>query len=240
MSIRGINKKPMKIEAIIFDFNGVLVDDERIHFRGFQRSLQTLNMDLNWEQYQKKYLPYDDKNFYLNFFLDHGHSTDLGLIRRLINLKSRYYFSAIEKKIPVFQSSVDFIHRLTPNLPLGIASAAAREEIDFILRIISLEHRFDTIVAAGDVKNGKPHPEAFLKTLEKLKKLRPGIKPEKVVVIEDSDRGIQSAHAAKMSCIGLTTSYPAKRLDAANLVLENLQGWTLEKLECALENSPSI
>ena len=230
----------MKIEAIIFDFNGVLVDDEQIHFRGFQRSLQTLNIDLNWEQYQKKYLPYDDKNFYLNFFSDHGYSTDLGLIHRLINLKSRYYFDAIEKKIPVFQPSVDFIHRLILSLPLGIASAAAREEIDFILRIMSLEHRFTAIVAADDVKNGKPHPEAFLKTLEKLKKLRPGIEPEKVVVIEDSDRGIQSAHAAKMSCVGLTTSYPAERLEAADLVLENLQGWTLKKLGRALGNPLSI
>ena len=61
MSIRGINRALMKILGMIFDFNGVLVDDEPLHFQAFKQTLERAGWTLNWEEYRESYLPYDDK-----------------------------------------------------------------------------------------------------------------------------------------------------------------------------------
>ena len=226
----------MRIEAIIFDFNGVLVNDEPLHFRGFQQALETENLKITWEKYYEKYLPYDDRNFLVNFLSDQGEPADAERVRHLIDLKSTYYFRTIEERPPIIQSSIDFVLRLNSELPLGIASGAARKEIKFILQSLGLLERFSVIIAAADVLNGKPHPEAFLKTLQELQKEQSQLDAERVVVIEDSERGIRSVHAAEMKCIGLATTYPVERLRSADLVVESLEGWTLKKLESALES----
>lgn len=228
----------MRIEAIIFDFNGVLVDDEPIHFRGFQQALETENLRITWEEYYEKYLPYDDRNFFLNFLSDRGEPSDETRVSHFIGLKSAYYFSTIEQLPPVIQPSIDFVLQLNSELPLGIASGAAREEIEFILQSLGLVERFSVIIAAADVLNGKPHPEAFLKAFQELQKEQAQLDSRQVVVIEDSERGIRSVHAAKMKCVGLATTYPVERLRGADLVIESLQGWTLKRLESALEDGP--
>lgn len=227
----------MTIDAIIFDFNGVLVDDETIHFRGFQKALATKHLEINWDEYSEKYLPYDDRSFFLNFLSNRGVTFDTESLRHLIMLKSAYYFRMVEQQLPIIESSINFILQLNSELPLGIASGAARKEINFILNSLKLLDRFSVIIAAEDVGNSKPHPEAFLKTFRYLKKTHPNLSAERTVVIEDSERGIRSVHAAKMKCVGLATTYSIERMRAADLVIKSLEGWTLERLESKLSQA---
>ena len=228
----------MQIRGIIFDFNGVLVNDEPIHLHAHQQALKEEGLDLGQDEYYERYLPYDDRNFFLNFLTDQGRQTSPERIRRLMDIKSFHYFKAIEKNVPVIQSSVDFVLRLPTEIPLAIASGAAKREIEFILSRLELGKRFVRIVAAEDVANGKPHPEAFLKALDGLKEDEPTLKRDQVIVIEDSYRVIQSVQAAAMKCVALATTYPAERLAEADLVLESLEGWTLSKLEEGLAVRP--
>ncbi len=225
----------MPIGGCIFDFNGVLVNDEPVHCYGFQQALKEENLDLSVKEYYEKYLPYDDHNLVLHFLREHGHSTEPEKIRRLINSKSRHYFGSIEKSIPVIEPSIDFLRSLPSQLPVAIASGAARKEIDFILRQLDLDEYFAGIISAQDVVNGKPHPEAFLKALEIFRPLHPALTSESTLVIEDSVGGVASARSTGMMCVALTTSYRADQLQSANLVLENLEGWTLSRLEKALD-----
>ncbi len=225
----------MEIQAIIFDFNGVLVDDEPVHFRAFQRTIQEERLDLDWEEYCEKYLPYDDHNLFTHFLKDQDRPIAPQDIDRLIQVKSRHYFKAIGQNAPAIQSSIDFVSNMPSKVGLAIASGAARKEIEFVLDQLNLRQRFSTIIASCDVEHGKPHPESFLKALEGLKRDKPTLERDRTIVIEDSYRGIDSAHQAGMKCVALSTTYPPEKLAEADLVLETLEGCSLEQLEDRLE-----
>ena len=220
----------MDIHAIIFDFNGVLVDDEPVHFRAFQQTIQEEGLDLDWEDYCEKYLPYDDHSLFFHFLEDQNRTSSNPEIERLIQVKSRHYFMAIGEEAPTIPSSITFVNGLASTVALAIASGAARQEIEFILDQLQLRQRFSPIIAASDVEQGKPHPEAFLKALEGLQQLTPNLRPDQVIVIEDSYRGVDSAHQAGLQCVALSTTYPAARLSEADLVVETLEGWSLQRL----------
>ena len=224
----------MQIRGIIFDFNGVLIDDESAHFHGFQQALKEEELTLSWEEYCRDYLPYDDRNFFLHFLSDQKRESDPQSVRQLIELKSEHYFKAIEEHVPMIESTVDFVRQLSPTVPVAIASGAARTEIESVLDQLKLLERFATIVSAEDVVKGKPHPEAFLKALDGLKETDSSLQTHQALVIEDSYRGVQSVQAAGMKCLALTTTYSREQLAEADLVLETLQGWTLKRLEEAL------
>lgn len=225
----------MEIQAIIFDFNGVLVDDEPVHFRAFQQTIQAEGLDLTWEEYCEGYLPYDDLNLFTHFLKDQDRPIAPQNIDRLIQVKSRHYFKAIEQDVPTIQSSIAFVKNIPSDVALTIASGAARKEIDFILDQLNLRPRFSLIIAASDVEHGKPHPESFLKALEGLQRVHPSLERDRTIVIEDSYRGIDSAHQAGMKCVALSTTYPPEKLVEADLVLETLEGWSLEQLAARLE-----
>lgn len=224
----------MRIEAFIFDFNGVLVNDEPVHCYGFQQALREEGLELTLQEYYEKYLPFDDYNFFARFLAERGQAVSEETIRRLMKLKSQHYFQAIRRQIPALAPSIDFVRRLPDGVLLAIASGAARVEIEFILDDLKLKKRFTSIVTAEDVVNGKPHPEAFLKARAGLQEANPALDAAHIVVIEDSYPGVRSAHAAGMKCVALTTSYPADRLAEADLVLDSLSGWTVESLAEAL------
>jgi HAD superfamily hydrolase (TIGR01509 family) len=225
----------MEIQAIIFDFNGVLVDDEPVHFRAFQQTIQEKGLDLDWKEYCERYLPYDDLNLFTHFFQDQDRPCKPQEIDRLIQRKSRHYFKTIEQNAPMIQSSLAFVNTIPSDVALAIASGAARKEIEFILDQLNLRQRFSPIIAASDVKHGKPHPESFLKALEGLQRENPSIEHDGAIVIEDSYQGIDSAHQAGMKCVALATTYPPEKLSEADLVLETLEGWSLKQLAAHLE-----
>ena len=231
MSIRDINGVSMQIRGIVFDFNGVLIDDEGAHFHGFQEALKEKGLTLTWEEYCQDYLPYDDRNFFLHFLYNQKRESDPQSIRRLIDLKSEHYFQAIEEGVPTIEPTVEFVRQLSPTLPLAIASGAAKKEIESVLNLLKLLDRFTTIVSAEDVVKGKPHPETFLKALAGLKETDSSLEAQQVLVIEDSYQGVQSVQATDMKCLALTTTYSTEQLAKADLVLDDLQGWTLKRLE---------
>ncbi|MEE8349306.1 MAG: HAD family phosphatase [Acidobacteriota bacterium] len=224
----------MKLRAIIFDFNGVLVDDEAVHFRAFQLTIQEEGLDLDWEEYCEKYLPYDDLNLFTHFLKDRDRPTAAQDIDQLIQVKSGHYFKAIEQDAPTIQSSLAFVNSLPSGIALAIASGAARQEIEFILDQLNLTQRFSPIISSSDVEHGKPHPEAFLKALEGLQEGDPTLERQQVIVIEDSHQGVASAHQAGMKCVALATTYPSATLSEADWVLDTLDGWSLERLAASL------
>ena len=224
----------MNIRGIIFDFNGVLVDDEPLHFKAFQKVLEEKGLKLSWKEYYENYLAYDDENFFLNYFQDQNQSLEPKMIASLTQSKSQKYFSMVGEKPPIINSAINFLDQLPPQIFLAIASGAARNEIEFILTQIGILQRFSTIIAAEDVINGKPHPEGFQKALSGLQNHQPDLNASEVVGIEDSYRGIPSVKAAGMKCIATATTYSADRLSEADLIIDSFAGWTIDKLEMAL------
>jgi beta-phosphoglucomutase len=222
------------LRAIIFDFNGIIVDDEPIHFELFKRVLNEEGIGLTETDYYARYLGCDDRGAFTIAYREHGRALTNLKLAQLIERKAAYYREDIKTKIRVFPG----VQRLVPNLakkfPLAVASGALRNEIKVILSSIGLFDEFRAIVSAEDVVRGKPEPEIFLKALARLNlalNSDHAISPAECLVIEDSKEGIRGARRAGMRCLAVTNSHPAELLNEADCVVSSLEGVSQPQLE---------
>lgn len=219
----------MNLKAIIFDFNGVIVDDEPLHLELFRKVLQEEMIFLTDEDYHEKYLGYDDRGCFTAVLCDNSRTPDAAneaFIQELIDRKAEYYRQAIQERMLLFPGVVDLVRRSAEAYPLAIASGALRSEIEFVLERGEIRNCFQVIVAAEDVSECKPDPEGYLKALEQLNAaLNAEIQAHECLVIEDSLAGIEAAKAAGMRCVAVTNSYSAQELTAADSVVTSLIGF---------------
>jgi HAD superfamily hydrolase (TIGR01509 family) len=212
------------LRAVIFDFNGIIVDDEPIHFKLFQRVLAEEGIALTEAAYYARYLGFDDRGAFLASFKDHHRSLGEARLAKLIERKAAYYQEAIRNHVTIFPGVKSLIADLSGSLPLAVASGALRQEIETILSTAGLLRRFRVIVAAEDVARGKPEPDIFLKALDQLNAGNGDpIGTAQCLVIEDSKEGIRGARSAGMKCLAVTNSHPAELLKEATAVVKSLE-----------------
>jgi HAD superfamily hydrolase (TIGR01509 family) len=222
------------LKAIIFDFNGVIANDEPLHLEMFQKVLAEQGIPLFREEYFSQFLGMDDRDCFKAVLGARKRPADDQLVDQLIARKADYYAQAIKERLVIFPGVKELITEAAATYPLAIASGALRQEIEGILDAIGLRASFVAIVGAEDVRRGKPHPDAFLTALERLNRQRAGsgrIEPATCLVIEDSTWGIHAAHAAGMRCLAVTNSYPARMLKAADRVVASLEEVRVADLE---------
>jgi HAD superfamily hydrolase (TIGR01509 family) len=222
------------LRAIIFDFNGIIVDDEPIHFELFRRVLGEEGIDLTQADYYARYLGFDDRGAFTAAYREHGRSLDEKLLARLIDRKAVYYQNEIRNKVRIFPGVEKLVTTLVPVLPLAVASGALRREIDTILSTAGLLNHFTVIISAEDVNHGKPEPEIFFKALARLNgQVENGhfIDAADCVVIEDSKEGIRAALRAGMKCLAVSNSHPPDLLQEANAVVKSLETVSLNFLQ---------
>jgi HAD superfamily hydrolase (TIGR01509 family) len=222
------------LRAVIFDFNGIIVDDEPIHFKLFQRVLGEEGIALTEQDYYARYLGFDDRGAFLAGFRENGRSLGTEKLQALIERKAVYYQEAIRNHMMVFPGVKNLVVDLARTLPLAVASGALRHEIETILKTLGLLDHFRAIVAAEDVSQGKPEPEIYLKALAALNEGGGNGKPIEAadcVVIEDSKEGIKGALRAGMKCLAVTNSHPAELLNDADAVVKSLEEVRLEFLQ---------
>jgi HAD superfamily hydrolase (TIGR01509 family) len=214
------------LRVIIFDFNGIIVDDEPIHFELFQRVLAEEGIDLAEKDYYGHYLGFDDRGAFTAAYRDHRRRLDKLELDRLIERKAVYYQEMIQDKVRIFPGVQTLVATLARTFPVAVASGALRHEIETILSTAGLLKHFAVIISAEDVSQGKPEPEIFLKALARLNaKLEngPPIAAADCLVIEDSKEGIRGALRAGMKCLAVTNSHPAELLKEANAVVRSLE-----------------
>src|SRR5512132_995240 len=156
------------LRALIFDFNGIIVDDEPIHFELFKQVLAEEGIELTEKDYYARYLGFDDRGAFTAAYREHGRRLDERLLTRLIDRKAGYYQNAIRNKVKIFPGVKTLVASLVPAFPLAVASGALRHEIETILSTAGLLKHFAVIISAEDVNQGKPEPEIFLKALARL------------------------------------------------------------------------
>jgi HAD superfamily hydrolase (TIGR01509 family) len=222
------------LRAVIFDFNGIIVDDEPIHFELFQRVLNEEGINLTEQDYYNRYLGFDDRGAFSTAYREHGRGLSQSELAQLIERKAAYYREDIKSKMRVFPGVQTLVPELAKKLPLAIASGALRNEIEIILSSIGLLAYFYAIVSAEDVTQGKPEPEIFLKALAQLNAAFDNdhpIRPAECLVIEDSREGIRGARRAGMKCLAVTNSHPVELLNEANSIVDSLEGISQPQLE---------
>lgn len=222
------------LRALIFDFNGIIVDDEPIHFELFQQVLAEEGIELTEEDYYARYLGFDDRGAFTAAYREYGRPLDDKLLVRLIDRKAGYYQNAIRNKVRIFPGVEKLVAALAATFPLAVASGALKHEIETILSTAGLLKHFAVIISAEDVDQGKPEPEIFLKALARLNAQVEASHPidaADCLVIEDSKEGIRGARRAGMKCLAVSNSHPPELLQEANAVVKSLESVSLNFLQ---------
>ncbi len=218
-------------EALLFDFNGVLVDDEAQHCEALQRVLADEGLTLSREQYYADYLGLDDRSGFVEAYRRANRTLTTELLKHLVATKSRVYLELVATSLRLVAGAPEFVRDAAQRFRLGIVSGALRREIDHVLGKTGLAARFEIIIAAEDVSRCKPDPAAYL-TAHRAFDQRRAIAVNQCVVIEDSLHGLKAARAAGMPCVMLTTNHSAQQLEGrgAAMVWESLAGHTAAEL----------
>jgi len=225
------------LQAIVFDFDGVIADSEPLHLKAFQRALAEEGMTLGQDEYFNRYLGYDDVGVFEAIARDRGLAWTARHVTDRVARKGMKLQELISGGEVLFPGAPAFIRAAAAEVPVAIASGALRHEIVQILESAALDELFAAIVASGDTPASKPSPAPYLLAFERLqKRAAKQLDPQRCVAIEDSLWGLESARQAGLRCVGVTTSYTAVELPGAELVVEGLHALTLPMLESLVRN----
>jgi len=218
------------IRAIIFDFNGVIADDETPHVLCFQQALAEEGLLLTKDEYYGVYLGMDERTCAKILITARDGICDDSLLQGIMNRKADlFHASTTSHKPTLIPGVVEFVKTAKPTYRLAIASGGRREQIDAALTGTLIKQDFELIISAEDCPIGKPDPAIYRLTCERLNAVGTiscAITPANCLVIEDSLAGIRSAKAAGMRVLALATTYPIDKLGEADAVLSSLHDIT--------------
>jgi beta-phosphoglucomutase len=209
----------MGLHAAVFDFDGVLVDSEPLHFRALRDALAASGVGISEEEYLETYLAYDDRTAIRLALERHAGQAVRERVEAIATDKVAR-FAALIPEVPVFPGARELVRALAAEMPLAIASGARHDEIEAILDGIDLHEPFAAIVGVEDAPRGKPDPAPYLEAARRLG----AVPPAECIAFEDSMPGIASALAAGMRVVGVAHSYPPEKLRGAHRVVDSLVG----------------
>jgi len=223
----------LMLQAVIFDFDGVITDSEMLHLRAFNEALREEGVHISTKDYYRDYLGLTDLDLLRLLVEKELLRADEAKITSLAERKKRVFEHLARTEGSIFEGVRDFLQMLADGgIQMAICSGALLAEIEMILEAAELRSFFGVIVSAEQVKKAKPHPEGFLLTLDRLNTTSPcAIEACGCVVIEDSRWGIRAARAAGMHTVAVTNSYDADQLSGADKIVERLNELSLTALQ---------
>jgi beta-phosphoglucomutase len=214
--------------ATFFDFNGVLVNDEVVHFETFREVLDAApwRVALSEHDYLHRYLGFDDAGAFRAILEDAGQKPSAAQIADLIEAKRPLYMARARKALPTFAGAAELIQRRAAVGPALVVSGALRDEIELGLEVLGVRSSILHVVAAEDTKACKPDPEGYLLGIQWLATRGQEAAARRGLVIEDSLAGVEAAKAAGLPCIGVTHTYSQDELSKAgcDAVVDSLVG----------------
>lgn len=216
------------IRSVLFDFNGIILDDETVHRDLFAEVLAPHGVPLPAEDYERLYLGMDDRGCLAAAWrAAKGGPISEETLRLLIREKARLYEKRMDLGLPLYEGAASLIQDLAPKVPLGIVSGALRPEILHALTRHGLAKAFAFVISAEDAPLGKPDPSGYLLAFQTLadRGLHTG-GPGEIAVIEDSIQGIEAAKAAGMKTVGVGHTYPLSQLAHADRTVSHIRDLT--------------
>jgi beta-phosphoglucomutase len=211
--------------AILFDFDGVIVNSEPLHLLAFQEVLRAEKIELPAAEYYDELIGFDDRGAFQHLFKSRKIALEPKDLLRLLTRKGEMTMELIlRRQYQPLPGVEEFVRGLWRHYPLAICSGARRGEIEAMLEGVRLRDCFPTIVAAEDVKVGKPDPMGYLLAAKLVgRRIGRELKPGDCLIIEDAPSVIQSVRAAGFTVLGVATSYPHEKLAAAHQVVDSLR-----------------
>lgn len=222
------------IQAILFDFNGVIINDERIHLKAYREVLSDNGIPLTDEDYFAS-LGMDDVAFVRAAYARAGQTVNDEKMRELIECEHARHRELISNDLPVQSGVIAFIKECARHYHLGIVSMAESSEIEHVLKLAGAADQFSIIVSAEPGLKHKPAPDCYLRARELLNEQHRAerklpLLAKECVVVEDAPPGIEAARAAGMHTIGVTTTVSEAdlRTAGADVVTANLSDWNAD------------
>jgi HAD superfamily hydrolase (TIGR01509 family) len=178
-------------EAYLFDCDGTIADSMPLHFRAWQGALASWNCNFSEELF---YAWAGRSTAEIVKLLNQKYA--LTMDPEKVDLEREALYLASLPKIQAVPAVLAHIEAGFGKLPMAVVSGSRRASVTKTLEFLKLLDRFQTLVGAEDYRHGKPHPEPFLVAAERLK-----VRPERCLVFEDADLGLESAKAAGMKWV---------------------------------------
>ncbi len=224
------------IKAILFDFNGVIINDEPIQLIAYQEVLKAEGITLTDAEYYSL-LGMNDTFFVQTIFERAGKELAVEVMKSVIDRKSAAHSKMIEDELPLFPGVVNFVKTAARDFSLGVVSMARRQEIDGVLKRSSLTDHFKVVVSAEDVTTCKPDPACYKLGHQLLNEIlrkegNADIPSIECLVIEDAPPGIEAGCMAGMRTLGVTNTVSADALReaGAEVVTRSLADWTTDAI----------
>jgi len=220
----------MVLKAVLFDFNGVIINDEPIHQELVDEILLAENLQPSKTEFRQLCLGRTDRACLVELLGRRGRVVSNDYMLKLLQQKAQAYEKriAVLETIPTYQGLIDLIKQLHhKGFILAIVTGALRIEVDLVLNRLEIASYFPVIVSGDDLFSSKPDPEGYLLALKRL-----GLEAKECVAIEDSLAGIQAAKRAGIQVIGVANTYPFHMLHRkANWVVDYLSELELDRVE---------
>ncbi|HEX7008643.1 MAG TPA: HAD family phosphatase [Phycisphaeraceae bacterium] len=225
------------LKAIVFDFDGVLVDSEPLHYRAFlEVGRGELGLSFDYEEYLDRLVGYDDRDAFRLLLTQagqqHGQAELEARVAQLCQQKQQAFEQQVGLGVTAISGALELVDEAAAAMPIAIASGATVRDIELVLGGLGRRDRFQVIVAADHVRRSKPDPESYALAVEQLAQRHKSLElsPADCLAIEDTAAGIASARGAGLMTLGLATTGPADRLHNAHRVIPSLQGVGLAQL----------
>jgi len=183
----------MAIKAVIFDFDGVVINSEPLYMVAERRLFDQYGIkvpDEDWKYFKGT----TENDFYQLIMAKYQINTD---VHKLIEDGRRYIKEEFNKGVDYLPGFLDFWQSIDGRYRTGLVTSTSASFLEWVFRNTRVRNIFDLIITADDVYQAKPHPEPYLKAFESLR-----VQPEECVIIEDSMTGIQAAIASGAVTIG--------------------------------------
>lgn len=226
-----------KLKAVIFDFNGVIINDEPLHQKLLEKILIEENVRPEAGEYRALCVGRSDRACLFDILSRRGRALTDAYLDGLIQRKSQVYLAEIATldPLPTYPGLEDIIFQFrAAQIPLAVVSGAKRQEIETVLDRSNLATNFDLIVSSDDIKTSKPDPTGLLVAVEQLQQQYPDsdLAPANCLVIEDSPAGIEAAKRAGMSVVGVANTYPYHMIQRqANWTVDYLHELELDRIK---------
>lgn len=223
------------LKAVLFDFNGVIINDEPLHERLIEQLLIEENLRPRSGEFRELCLGRSDRVCLQEILAQRGRVVSDAYLDTLVTRKAQAYTETLATldKLPIYPGVEDLIFKLS-GCEFAIVSGALRSEIEAVLERAKLRKFFSVIVSGDDLSVSKPEPDGYLLAIERLNGEFPQLQlsADECLAIEDTFPGIQAAKAAGISVVGVANSYPFHMLQrAANWTVDYLIDLEIDRLK---------
>jgi HAD superfamily hydrolase (TIGR01509 family) len=219
----------MKLDAIIFDFDGVIVETEQWHYLATLAALKDEGINFAYSIYQERYIGIPDLLMFPLIGERYGLNVHDLKLKELLTKKQQAYAAMDVASLSTCPGLIPLVADASKQLPLGICTGAHWADIEQLLPFLAageLQSYFKIVVTSDDVKQTKPDPEGYLSVAEQL-----GVNPQNCLAIEDTPVGIRAAKAANMHVLAVCTSHRANQLTTADMITQSLSDINFDVLK---------